>query len=284
MRSFVPCRKTGTNRKNPCRLPTPDSRLPPQPSSSSSRISPSPSTGASGRRRARSRRRAIESPSSARRAAASKRAARRWKELRSTGIASGKPPDRLGTCIEYAWALAAEFVLALRVYAQTRFRILHACNPPDTIFLVALFFKLFGVRFIFDHHDLNPELLEAKFGSQRGLFHWLLCLAERLTFRTADVSIATNESYREVALTRGGMKPERAFIVRSCPDLSEDPPQAAATGTETRPAVSGRLSRHDGTAGRRGPDAAVGRTHRQEARSGRMSALCSSAAGPKSRA
>jgi len=135
----------------------------------------------------------------------------------------------LGYLIEYAWALTAEFLLALRVYARRRFRIIHACNPPDLIFLVALFFKLFGVRFIFDHHDLNPELWEAKFGHRRGLFHWLLCLAERLTFRTANVSIATNESYREVALTRGGMKAERVFIVRSSPDLAKIrrvPPQA----------------------------------------------------------
>jgi len=134
----------------------------------------------------------------------------------------------LGYLIEYTWALAAQFLLAVRIYARTRFRIVHACNPPDLMFLVAFVFKLFGVRFIFDHHDLNPELWEAKFGNRRGLFHWLLCLAERLTFRTADVSIATNESYREVALTRGKMRPERVFIVRSSPDLARirrGPPQ-----------------------------------------------------------
>jgi glycosyltransferase involved in cell wall biosynthesis len=125
----------------------------------------------------------------------------------------------LGYFFEYAWALAAEFVLALRVYARTRFRVLQACNPPDTIFLIALFFKLFGVRFIFDHHDLNPELYEAKFG-RRGLEYKLVCLAERLTFRTADVAIATNESYRDIALTRGGMRRERTFVVRSYPDLN----------------------------------------------------------------
>ena len=79
-------------------------------------------------------------------------------------------------------------------------------------------FKLFGVRFIFDHHDLNPELFEAKFAT-RGFFYRLVCLAERLSFRTAAVSIATNESYREIALTRGGMKPDRVFVVRSSPDL-----------------------------------------------------------------
>ncbi len=127
----------------------------------------------------------------------------------------------LGYLVEYTWALAAQFLLAARIFARTRFRIVHACNPPDLMFLVALVFKLLRVRFIFDHHDLNPELWEAKFGNRRGLFHWLLCLAERLTFRTADVSIATNESYREVALTRGKMQPDRVFIVRSSPDLAK---------------------------------------------------------------
>jgi glycosyltransferase involved in cell wall biosynthesis len=126
----------------------------------------------------------------------------------------------LGYVVEYGWALAAEFFLALRIYARTRFRILQACNPPDTIFFIGLFFKIFGVRFIFDHHDLNPELFEAKFG-KRGFFYRLICWAERLTFRTATVSIATNESYREIALTRGGMKPGRVFVVRSSPDLEK---------------------------------------------------------------
>jgi glycosyltransferase involved in cell wall biosynthesis len=125
----------------------------------------------------------------------------------------------LGYLFEYSWALAAQFFLSLRVYARTRFRVLQACNPPDTIFLVGLFYKLFGVRFIFDHHDLNPELYEAKFQRQ-GIGYKLVCWAERLTYQTADVSIATNESYREVALTRGGMRPERTFVVRSCPELA----------------------------------------------------------------
>ena len=125
----------------------------------------------------------------------------------------------LGYILEYSWALVCEFLLALRIYARTRFRILHACNPPDTLFLIGAFFKLLGVRFIFDHHDLSPELFEAKFGA-RGLLHGLVCLAERLTFRTADVSIATNESYRDLAVKRGGMSSNRIFIVRSCLDLS----------------------------------------------------------------
>src|SRR5208337_2449515 len=94
----------------------------------------------------------------------------------------------LAYLIEYAWALVAEFALALRIYARTRFRILQACNPPDTIFFIGLFFKLLGVRFIFDHHDPTPELYEARF-LRKGFLYWLVCLAERLTFRTADVTI-----------------------------------------------------------------------------------------------
>lgn len=132
----------------------------------------------------------------------------------------------LGYFVEYAIALFGQFRLALKAYRRTGFRIIHAANPPDIMFLVALFFRLVGVRFIFDHHDLNPELFEAKFGG-RGLFYQLVCLAEWMTYHTATVSIATNESYREVAVTRGGMKPERAFVVRSCPDLEKvhiDPP------------------------------------------------------------
>ena len=124
----------------------------------------------------------------------------------------------LGYVLEYLQALAAQFVLAVRIYRRTRFRAIHACNPPDTIFLVGAFFKLFGVRFIFDHHDLNPELFEVKFG-RRGFFYHLVCLAEKWTYRTADVSIATNDSYRQVAIERGGMAPDRVFVVRSAPDL-----------------------------------------------------------------
>jgi glycosyltransferase involved in cell wall biosynthesis len=131
-------------------------------------------------------------------------------------ILEGSGP--LGYLVEYSWALASEFWLALRIYARNRFRVLQACNPPDTIFLIGLFFRLFGVRFIFDHHDLNPELYEVKFQRKDFFYRWV-CLVERLSFRTAEVAIATNNSYREIALSRGGMPPERSFVVRSCPDL-----------------------------------------------------------------
>jgi len=124
----------------------------------------------------------------------------------------------LGYAIEYAWALLCEFVLACRVAWSRGFDVIHACNPPDTIFVIGRFFKLFGKKFIFDHHDINPELYEAKFARRDLFYRWIVAL-ERWTFRAADVSIATNESYRAIAIERGGMPPDRVFVVRSGPDL-----------------------------------------------------------------
>lgn len=126
----------------------------------------------------------------------------------------------LGYALEYTYALFWEFVLSIKVRAKVGFDVIQACNPPDTIFLLALFWKILaGTKFVFDHHDVNPELYEAKFG-KRGAVYKILLLLERLTFRTADVAIATNESYREIALSRGGMDPSRVFVVRSTPDLT----------------------------------------------------------------
>jgi glycosyltransferase involved in cell wall biosynthesis len=125
----------------------------------------------------------------------------------------------LGYLFEYAVAFLAEFYLVLRVFARTRFRVLQGCNPPDNIFLIALVLKPFGVRFIFDHHDLAPELLEAKFGTTHGLLRRFSRFAEKLSFKVANVSIATNESFKEIAVTRGGKSPKEVFVVRNCPDL-----------------------------------------------------------------
>jgi len=127
----------------------------------------------------------------------------------------------LGYFFEYSVALVAELFLALKVFARTRFRILQACNPPDTIFLIALILKPFGVRFIFDQHDLGPELFEAKFAKRSGLFYRLALLFERCSFRVANTCIATNESFKDIAITRGRKLPESVFVVRNCPDLEK---------------------------------------------------------------
>jgi glycosyltransferase involved in cell wall biosynthesis len=124
-----------------------------------------------------------------------------------------------GYLLEYGAALLLQSRLAFRVWRRGGFDVIQACNPPDLLFLVALPYRLFcGVRFIFDHHDLAPELFEVKFG-RRGVLHWLMRLAERATFAMADVSIATNETFRDIAIRRGGMDPSRVRIVRSYPNL-----------------------------------------------------------------
>jgi glycosyltransferase involved in cell wall biosynthesis len=125
----------------------------------------------------------------------------------------------LGYALEYSVALAMEFWLSLKILFGRGFDVIHACNPPDTIFLIGAFYKLFGKKYVFDHHDINPELYEAKFG-KRGFGRSLLVALERMSFNTADIVISTNESYRSIAIVRGGKDPKDVYVVRSGPDLS----------------------------------------------------------------
>ncbi len=126
----------------------------------------------------------------------------------------------LGYLREYGAALWHETRLALKVRRERGIDVLHGCNPPDLIFAVAWVLRLFGVRYLFDHHDICPELYETKFG-KRGLLWRAMVLVEWLTFKTASVSIATNESYAEIARRRGGMAAEDVFIVRSGPKIDK---------------------------------------------------------------
>jgi glycosyltransferase involved in cell wall biosynthesis len=123
-----------------------------------------------------------------------------------------------GYLLEYSTALIWEFFLSLKIYFKKRFHVIHGCNPPDLIFMVALFYKLFAVKYVFDHHDINPELYIAKY-NKKGFFYWFLIAVERLTFATANYSIATNESYKEIAIRRGKMPANRVQVVRSGPKL-----------------------------------------------------------------
>ncbi|HYR37420.1 MAG TPA: glycosyltransferase family 4 protein [Burkholderiales bacterium] len=124
----------------------------------------------------------------------------------------------LGYLVEYSAALFWTFLLSLRVLFGRGFDVVHACNPPDLFFLIGGFYKLCGKKFLFDHHDANPELYVAKFG-RKDFFYRLMLALERWTFRTADIAIATNHSYRRIAIERGGIAPERVFVVRSGPSL-----------------------------------------------------------------
>nr|WP_239060977.1 glycosyltransferase family 4 protein [Desulfovibrio sp. JC022] len=124
-----------------------------------------------------------------------------------------------GYALEYGAALWHTFRLAWKVRREQGFDVIHACNPPDLLFLIGLVFKLiYKTKFIFDHHDINPELYEAKF-NKRDFFWKLMVWLERATFMAADVSIATNESYKRIAIERGKMDPEKVYVVRSGPKL-----------------------------------------------------------------
>ena len=139
------------------------------------------------------------------------------------------PPDissTLGYLWEYSVAVYWEFRLAQRVWRERGFDIVHICNPPDLLFLTAVWYKLLhGVRVIFDHHDINLEMYEAKYG-RRDIFYYGLSLVERLTFTTADLVISTNESYRKIALNRGHKHTKDVVVVRSGPELSRFQPTA----------------------------------------------------------
>jgi glycosyltransferase involved in cell wall biosynthesis len=117
---------------------------------------------------------------------------------------------------EYSGALWHLSRLAWTLDRRHRFDVVHAANPPDFLVLAALPLKLRGARFVFDHHDVFPEMVVSQFGP--GLFHRLTLWLERLTFRVADAVISTNESYRQVAIQRGGLPPERVTVVRNAPD------------------------------------------------------------------
>lgn len=124
----------------------------------------------------------------------------------------------LGYVYEYSSALFWEFLYTLWIFVLRGFEVIQGCNPPDDIFLVALPFKLFGVKYIFDHHDASPELYLSKYENEGALYKIQVWL-EKMTYRFSDVIMATNSSYKDLATTRGGKAPEDVFIVRNGPDL-----------------------------------------------------------------
>ena len=133
---------------------------------------------------------------------------------------------------EYGCALFWEFLYAWWIYLRHGFGAIQACNPPDNIFLVALPFKLLGVKYLFDHHDATPELYLSKYG-KRTLLYRILVWLEKLTYRSSDAVVATNNSYKELAIERGHVAPDDVFVVRNGPDLrtfKAVPPNPALKG------------------------------------------------------
>ena len=160
---------------------------------------------------------------------------------------------------EYAYSFLATAWGALKARRSGRFAVIQACNPPDILWPLALAFRaLEGTRFVFDHHDLCPELFQSRFPRGPKLPYKGLLALERRTHRAADHVIATNDSYREIAMTRGGSGPMRlrsSVPGRTCSGCSPVRP----TLTAPWPPVSRRLHRCYGSAGRRGYRGAGGR-------------------------
>jgi glycosyltransferase involved in cell wall biosynthesis len=125
-------------------------------------------------------------------------------------------PGVIGHLLEYAIALTATFILTWVVLFREGFDVIHAANPPDFFYFIGRIFKWLGKKFIFDHHDLVPEACLARWSGLSLRFTYAIAKStERATFRTADVVITTNESYRRVAIERGHIDPKRIFVVRS---------------------------------------------------------------------
>src|SRR5580692_10043983 len=122
-----------------------------------------------------------------------------------------------GYFVEFVYCWLATLWLALKAYAHRPFHAIQACNPPDTFFALALLFRPLGVKFVFDHHDLCPELYVAKGRSRTGMLYRGLVMLERMTLRSADMVIAVNESHKEIALKRGGIAEAKVAVVRSGP-------------------------------------------------------------------
>lgn len=151
---------------------------------------------------------------------------------------------------EYLLALWHTLRLAVKVRREGPVNVVHACNPPDLLFCIALILRPWGARFVFDHHDLTPELLLSRFPGQRRILFALTKSVERLTFAAADGVISTNESYRNIAIERGRLPAEKVVVVRSAPDLDRfvqlDPDETLRQGKPFLLAYLGVMGPQDG--------------------------------------
>jgi len=122
---------------------------------------------------------------------------------------------------EYLWAFFCTFFIALKIRLREKIDIIHSANPPDIFWALAIFFKIFGAKYIFDEHDLSPELYLSRYKkNNKGVPYRILLTLEKLSYKTANVIISTNQSYREIAAKRDKRSCEKIFIVRNGPDSS----------------------------------------------------------------
>ena len=152
---------------------------------------------------------------------------------------------------EYAYSFAATAWAAVKARRSGRFAVIQACNPPDVFWPLGLAFRAVeGTAFVFDHHDLCPELFQSRFPTGPKLPYKGLLALERRTHQAADHVISTNDSYREIAMTRGGKRPEDVTVVRTGPDLRRlrpgEPDPELRRGHEFLVAYIGVMGPQDG--------------------------------------
>jgi glycosyltransferase involved in cell wall biosynthesis len=153
----------------------------------------------------------------------------------------------LGFVLEFGYATFAMLLLSLWVCVRRRVNVVHAANPPDMLCIIGAVFRLMGKKFIFDHHDLSPEIYLSRFTVERkNMVYRVLSMFERLSFAIANVVISTNETFRQRAITRGRMHPDRVFVVRNGPPQSYQP-------VEPDPALVARARHIVGYVGTIGP-------------------------------
>ncbi len=129
----------------------------------------------------------------------------------------------VGYLVEFLYFTAASFLLSLYIHFRHGFQVIHIHNPPNILFLVGSFYRLFGKKFVFDHHDLSPELYLSRYQKRGGILYQYLLWEEKLCLRLADIIIATNQSYQTIDSVRGRRSAEDIFIVRNGPDLNKIP-------------------------------------------------------------
>lgn len=152
---------------------------------------------------------------------------------------------------EYAYSMAATMVLMCRVYVRSPFHAIHAANPPDIFVFLALPFIVARVKFVFDHHDLSPEMFRARFrGPGSAVIRVALLFCERVSCKLASLVIATNEAYQELEISRCGVDPSKTVVVRNAPDLAvlrrRDADPALRLPAKLILCYVGEIGHHDG--------------------------------------
>jgi len=156
----------------------------------------------------------------------------------------------LGYIFEFAYAWLATALLSAKVLLREGFDVIQACNPPDTYWLLGVMYRFLGKKYVFDHHDLSPEMFDAKYDGRKRLLRKMLVWLEKMTLKSAKIVLSTNESYKNIAVQRGGKNPKDVYVVRTGPDLNrlqKMPPDASLKrGKEHLVCYLGEMCPQDG--------------------------------------